>query len=145
METKFLQNLKESLVQQRQNLVEWLNQAPENVKQLRTAAKGEKAVQNRLHTLDAALQKAEEKTLGLCDVCHEYVEASRLEMDYTACVCIEHLTGKERSLLESDLELSQKVQRALLPQSVPKIRGLEVAAFSQLRVLLAATISILFA
>jgi sigma-B regulation protein RsbU (phosphoserine phosphatase) len=52
-------------------------------------------------------------------------------MDYTACVCIEHLTGKERTQLENELELSQKVQRALLPHDVPRIRGLDIAAFSQ--------------
>ncbi len=131
METTVLQYLKEGIAQQRQNLVEWLNGTPESVKQLRTGSKGEQAVKERLHTLETALQKAEEKTLGICEECHEYVEASRLEMDYTACICIEHLTGKERSLLENDLELSQKVQRALLPHNVPEIRGLEVAAFSQ--------------
>lgn len=131
MDTRVLQYLKESITQQRQNLVEWLSATPASVKQLRTGSAGDTAVQDRLRTLDTVLQKAEEKTLGICDVCHDYVEPSRLEMDYTASVCIEHLTGKERSLLENDLELSQKVQRALLPQSAPEIRGLEVAAFSQ--------------
>ncbi len=131
MDTTVLQHLKESIAQQRQNLVEWLDGTPAGARQLRTGSAGEEAVQDHLRTLDAALQKAEEKTLGLCDVCHDYVETNRLEMDYTASVCIEHLTGKERTLLENDLELSQKVQRALLPQSVPEIRGLEVAAFSQ--------------
>jgi sigma-B regulation protein RsbU (phosphoserine phosphatase) len=52
-------------------------------------------------------------------------------MDYTACVCIEHLAEEERRRLESDLELSQKVQQALLPQQVPDIPGMELAAFSQ--------------
>lgn len=131
MEVTVLQYLKESIAQQRQNLVEWLNGTPASTKQLRTGALGEQAVQDHLRTLDAALQKADEKTLGLCDVCHDYIETSRLEMDYTACICLEHLTGKERSLLENDLELSQKVQRALLPHDVPEIRGLEIAAFSQ--------------
>ncbi len=131
MDTTVLQYLKEGIAQQRENLVEWLNGTPASVKQLRTGSLGEQAVQDRLHTLDVALQKVEEKTLGLCDVCHDFIETSRLEMDYTACICLEHLTGKERSLLENDLELSQKVQRALLPHNVPEIRGLEVAAFSQ--------------
>lgn len=108
-----------------------MNGTPTSVKQLRTGSAGEQAVHEHLRTLETVLQKAEEKTLGLCEVCHEYVEASRLEMDYTASVCIEHLTGRERTLLENDLELSQKVQKALLPHSVPEIRGLEVAAFSQ--------------
>jgi sigma-B regulation protein RsbU (phosphoserine phosphatase) len=81
--------------------------------------------------LDDTLEKAANHTLGICEVCHDYVEPSRLEMDYTACVCIDHLAAEERRRLESDLELSQKVQQALLPQQVPDIPGLELAAFSQ--------------
>jgi len=131
METTVLQYLKESIAQQRQNLADWLNGAPDNEKKLRAGPSGEQAVEEHLRTLDSALKKAEDETLGLCDVCHDYVDTSRLEMDYTACVCIDHLTGEERSLLENDLELSQKVQRALLPHSVPEIHGLELAAFSQ--------------
>lgn len=77
------------------------------------------------------MSKAEESTLGRCTVCDGYVEEARLEMDYTACVCLSHLTGEERSRLENELELSQKVQRALLPHDVPRIRGVEIAAFSQ--------------
>jgi sigma-B regulation protein RsbU (phosphoserine phosphatase) len=131
MDSTVLQRLREGIAQQRQSLVEWLTRAPASVKQLRAGPAGEDAVQEHLRTLDKAAQKADDKTLGLCDVCHDYIETSRLEMDYTASVCIEHLTGEERSRLENELELSQKVQRALLPHSVPDIRGLEVAAFSQ--------------
>jgi sigma-B regulation protein RsbU (phosphoserine phosphatase) len=131
MENTILQRLKESISQQRQNLTEWLERTKPQERQVRAGPFGEEAVREHLHTLDTALQKAEENTLGLCEVCHEDVEPSRLEMDYTACVCIEHLTGEERRLLENELELSQKVQRALLPHDVPHIRGLELAAFSQ--------------
>jgi phosphoserine phosphatase RsbU/P len=46
-------------------------------------------------------------------------------------VCLEHLSEAERSRLESELELSQKVQKALLPHSVPDLPGWEVAAFSR--------------
>ncbi len=131
METTVLQNLKAGITQQRKNLVEWLGMAPASVKQMRTGPAGMQAVEEHILTLDTALQKANEKTLGLCEVCRDYVEESRLQMDYTACVCIEHLSGRERAQLENDLELSQKVQKALLPHNVPEIHGLEVAAFSQ--------------
>ena len=33
--------------------------------------------------------------------------------------------------LESELELAQKVQQALMPQQVPEIPGVELAAFSR--------------
>ena len=81
--------------------------------------------------IDDAISKAESKTLGKCEVCHEVVETELLEVDYTACVCIEHLSKEERHQLESELELAQDVQKTLLPQEVPKIPGLEIAAFSR--------------
>jgi phosphoserine phosphatase RsbU/P len=59
------------------------------------------------------------------------VETHWLETDYSTCVCLEHLTGDARAKLEAELELSQKVQKALLPQDLPKISGWEFAAFSQ--------------
>ena len=62
-------------------------------------------------------------------VCHEDVEPELLEVDYTARVCIEHLSKEERRHLESELELAQDVQKMLLPQEVPNIPGLEIAAF----------------
>jgi len=131
MSVSVFERVRTSLVQQRQNLAAWLYSTPPEEKQLRLGSADEEAVQAHLQVLDSALQKAADHTLGLCEVCHDYVEPSRLEMDYTACVCLEHLAAEERRRLESDLELSQKVQQALLPQQVPNIPGLELAAFSQ--------------
>jgi len=91
----------------------------------------EEAVQAHLQVLDSALQKAADHTLGLCEVCHDYVEPSRLEMDYTACVCLEHLAAEERRRLESDLELSTKVAAGSPPSASAQHSGLELAAFSQ--------------
>ncbi len=126
-----LLRLKESIGEQKRNLLDWLNATTAHVREIRSGPAGEEGVQQHLYLLDTALERAENKTLGVCTVCDEYVDTSRLEMDYTSSVCIEHLTGEERSRLESELELSQKVQRALLPHRVPEIPGLEVAAFSQ--------------
>jgi sigma-B regulation protein RsbU (phosphoserine phosphatase) len=84
-----------------------------------------------LDVIDNTISKADSKTLGKCEVCHEDVETELLEVDYTACVCIEHLSKEERRHLESDLELAQSVQKMLLPQEVPNIPGLEIAAFSR--------------
>lgn len=131
MNASILLRLKEGIAQQRRDLIDWFNRTPPNIRQLRAGPAGERGVQAHLQSLDQAIKKADEKTLGLCEVCNDYVEPSRLEMDYTACVCIEHLTGEEKARLESDLELSQKVQLALLPHSTPEIRGLTIAAFSQ--------------
>jgi len=131
MESTVLERLRESLSERRQALAEWFRQAPPEARRTRTGLLGDEGIQEEIQTLDEALRKTNDKTLGICDVCHDYVDTSRLEMDYTASVCIEHLTGEEKTMLENELELSQKVQKALLPNQVPSIRGLEVAAFSQ--------------
>lgn len=131
MNTQIFERVKASLLDQRQNLTAWLHNTPAQERQIRLGPVGEQAMQAHLEVLDAALEKAENNTLGLCEVCHDYVETSRLEMDYTTCICLEHLAAEERRRLEDDLELSQKVQRALLPQEVPDIPGMQLAAFSQ--------------
>jgi sigma-B regulation protein RsbU (phosphoserine phosphatase) len=64
-------------------------------------------------------------------VCHGQIETDLLEIDYTASVCIEHLSEEEVRHLETQLELAQSVQRTLLPQEVPNVPGLEIAAFSR--------------
>ena len=52
-------------------------------------------------------------------------------MDFTATVCLGHYSEDELRQLESELELSQVVQRALLPQQVPPLPGYDIAAFSR--------------
>lgn len=131
MDTKILQRIRENLLQQRQNLREWLNNTSAQKKQIRLGPANEQAAKAHLQVIDTALAKTENQTLGLCQVCHEYVETDRLEMDFTACVCIEHYSAEQRRQLESELELSHKLQQALLPQEAPSIPGLQIRAFSQ--------------
>ncbi|HTP11883.1 MAG TPA: hypothetical protein VMP08_26695, partial [Anaerolineae bacterium] len=106
MNTSVFDRVRTSLVTQHQNLIAWLYDAPPQAKQMRLGPVTEAAVQEHLQVLESALEKADNHTLGICEVCHDYIEPSRLEMDYTACVCLEHLATEERRRLESDLELS---------------------------------------
>ena len=131
MDTQILQGIRESLARQRHNLLDWLQTTPTEKRIIRLGPAGEESVQAHLHVLDTALSKAESRTLGLCTVCHDYVEADRLKMDFTASVCIDHYSAEQKRELEWELELSHKVQRSLLPQQLPQIPGLQVAAFSQ--------------
>ncbi|MES0344359.1 MAG: PP2C family protein-serine/threonine phosphatase, partial [Anaerolineales bacterium] len=64
-------------------------------------------------------------------VCQESVESDRLEIDYTCCVCLDHLSIEEVRDLEHELELAQQVQKTLLPQEIPEMSGLEIAAYSR--------------
>ena len=131
MEALLLERMREGLLQKQDNLTEWLHATPLGKKKVLLGPSTEQSVHARLDVIDDAISKADSKTLGKCEVCHEVVEAELLEVDYTACVCIEHLSKEERHQLESELELAQDVQKTLLPQEVPKIPGLEIAAFSR--------------
>jgi len=131
MDTTFFERVRFNLLEQRQNLTDWLSTTPARKRQVRLGPLDERDVQAHLQILDTVIEKTENQTLGLCEVCHDYIEPDRLEMDYTACVCLEHLSAEEKDRLEFELELSAKVQQALLPQQVPAIPGLELAAFSR--------------
>jgi len=131
MEAILLERMRKGLLEKQDDLTEWLNATPLGKKKVLLGPSTEKSVHARLDVIDEAISKAEAKTLGKCEVCHEVVEPELLEIDYTACVCLEHLSKEERHQLESELELAQDVQKMLLPQEVPDIPGLEIAAFSR--------------
>jgi sigma-B regulation protein RsbU (phosphoserine phosphatase) len=131
MQKTLFERIKGNLLEKRRNLSEWLESAPEQERQVHLGPADESAVQAHLHVLDTALEKASDGSLGLCDVCHEQVETALLETDYTACVCIEHFSTAEVRQLEGELELSQKLQHAMLPQQAPAIPGLELAFFNR--------------
>ena len=88
MSLSVFDRVRTGLATQRQNLAAWLETAPAQTKQLRLGPAPEEAAQAHLQVMDTALEKAANHTLGVCEVCHDYVETIRLEMDYTACVCI---------------------------------------------------------
>jgi len=126
-----LSHIQHGLAEKRQQLNQWLSRTPTSQVEQQTGMVGRQGVLEHLQVIDAALEKAEAKTLGICEVCNEYINPGLLEMDYTACVCLDHFSEKERRQLEQELELSQAVQRAMLPQQMPDIPGVELAAFSR--------------
>lgn len=131
MDATVLQRIQHGLQEKRQSLSDWLNNTPPAKKQLMTGPCCEEDVQSQLKTIDQSLDQIEKNTFGVCEVCHEPVDANLLEMDYTTCVCLDHYSDKERRQLETELELSLVFQRALLPQTLPVIPGLVLAAFSR--------------
>jgi sigma-B regulation protein RsbU (phosphoserine phosphatase) len=74
-------------------------------------------VKKLIHEVDAALARMEAGSYGLCDVCHEPIEADRLMMDPLTRLCLDHLTPNQQRALESDLVLAAQIQRGLLPGS----------------------------
>jgi sigma-B regulation protein RsbU (phosphoserine phosphatase) len=69
-----------------------------------------------LREVDAALDRMAKGTYGLCLECHDTVERDRLLADPLVQYCLDHLSPKERTALQRDLDLASQVQRNLLPQ-----------------------------
>ena len=130
MAVELYEQIQEGLEEKRKEILEFLEAAPETEKEI-CLGNDENCIQEHLHVIEESLEKIEDQTLGVCVICHESVDSELLQMDYTASVCLGHFTEQELRSLESELELSQVVQRALLPQRVPNIRGVELAAFSR--------------
>ena len=80
-----------------------------------------------LAEVDAALARLQRGTFGICEICHESVEAERLMADPLVRICIEHLSREEQSALERDLEMAAGLQRGLLPQTDRRHDGWDVA------------------
>ncbi|MBE0671580.1 MAG: SpoIIE family protein phosphatase [Anaerolineales bacterium] len=131
MKNKILDEIETSLQETRSNLLHWVETAPEEKRLTCLGLEDETCIEEHLHVIDESLEKIKEGTLGVCTICHEAVETQLLQMDYTSAVCLGHFTDAELRQLEAELELSQVVQRGLLPRDLPSIHGLNIAAFSR--------------
>ena len=130
MALDIFQRIHVSLDEKRENVTEFLETATEAEKDV-CLCDDSCRIEDHLEIIDVSLEKIEHHTLGICEICHGVVDHHLLAMDYTAHVCLDHYSDAERRRLESELELSQVVQRALLPQRTPHITGVEIAAFSR--------------
>lgn len=91
----------------------------ERRERLRAVARSVSAdyVNDLLAEVDAALQKIDDGSYGLCETCHDPIEADRLERNPLVRFCLDHLTEKELRAHEQDLELATQIQVRLLPAS----------------------------
>jgi sigma-B regulation protein RsbU (phosphoserine phosphatase) len=131
MEKELLSRIRTSLHQKREVLTSWLATMPAGNRQMHLAAAPDRLVYAHLERLDDAIARCDSGTLGRCEVCQGEIEPELLEVDYTCCVCLEDMSAEEARRLESELELAQRVQQSLLPQQVPEIPHLDVAAYSR--------------
>ena len=111
MVTALYERIQEGLEEKEKVITEFLETAPEAEKEI-CLCDDENCVETHLEVIETNLEKIADNTLGVCVVCHGHVDAQLLEMDYTAAVCLDHYSDEERRRLESELELSQIVQRA---------------------------------
>lgn len=68
-----------------------------------------------LKEVDAALERIDSGTYGICEVCHDPIEEDRLIVNPLLCFCIDHLSDQQKRSLEEDLDLAQKIQKTMLP------------------------------
>ncbi len=73
--------------------------------------------------MDAALEKLDKGSYGLCETCQEPIESERLNVDPLLKNCIDHLTSAEQRVLERDLDLAYQIQNALLPKQNLSVGG----------------------
>ena len=116
MEKELMDNIRESLAEKRENLAAWIEETPKEKRAVNLGNAGEQEIISHLATLDQAGEQASQGTLGTCTVCHDKVNTGLLEMDYTCCVCLDHLSSDQARSLEFEIELAQAVQRSLLPE-----------------------------
>lgn len=129
--SKRLQHLHEGIAEKRARLAQWMEQTPAEQRRHELGPADEASVHEHLNMLDHALHRSEAGELGVCEVCHESVDRVLLEVDFDARVCLDHLSELEARSLERELELAQSVQKSLLPQELPSVDGLEIAAYSR--------------
>jgi len=80
-----------------------------------------------LDQVDAALQRMEAGSFGICEYCHDTIEADRLACDPLIRFCIDHLSREERGALEQDLALAATMQSGLLPPREQRFGAWEIA------------------
>jgi sigma-B regulation protein RsbU (phosphoserine phosphatase) len=69
-----------------------------------------------LDQVDRALEKVESGSYGVCEICHDTMEAERLLTDPLAEVCLDCLRPAQQRALEQDLQLAAGIQAGLLPK-----------------------------
>jgi len=105
-------SLKNHLNERRDRLQETIKYVPDPVKLF-----------SLLQQVDSALERIDNGSYGICDVCHDPIETDRLIMDPLLTVCLDHLNQHQRKALEQDLELAIKIQRNLLPENHLSVNG----------------------
>ena len=68
-----------------------------------------------LAEIDSALQRIDNGSYGICEVCHDTIEADRLQQNPLMRFCLDHLNCEQRRAHEQDLELATEIQSRLLP------------------------------
>ncbi len=81
------------------------------------SSSGSSYLNSLLREVDSALSRLDDGSFGLCEVCHEPIEAERIAANPLVRFCLDHLTVSEQRALQQDLDLAAHIQSALLPKN----------------------------
>ena len=79
-----------------------------------------------LQEVDMALERLNDGSYGICEICNEDIESQYLRMEPLVRVCLSHLSEEQQRAIERDLQLASEIQVNLLPTRDLKIRGWEL-------------------
>jgi phosphoserine phosphatase RsbU/P len=80
-----------------------------------------------LREVDAALERIDSGTYGICLTCRDPIEKDRLAADPLVKFCLDHLNMSQQKSLEADLELASHIQNTLLPKNNFVESGYEIS------------------
>ena len=130
MEKQVLGKFRRIISARRDAFLAWLKLDPER-KKIHLGGIPEKEVEKVIDEHNSALDRIESGDFGCCTECDGDVEPEMLELDFTACVCLDDYSEAQKRILEKDLELAAKVQRQLLPYTIPDMEGIQIAAHTE--------------
>ncbi|HEY6952367.1 MAG TPA: SpoIIE family protein phosphatase [Bacteroidota bacterium] len=76
-----------------------------------------------LQDVEMALERLNDGTYGLCEICHEDIEPQYLRVEPLVKVCLSHLSDEQQRAIERDLQLAAEVQVNLLPTRNTDVKG----------------------
>lgn len=83
-------------------------------------------VSRLLREVDAALERMENGSYGICIICKGEIEEDRLKVDPLIAVCLDDMNEHQRRMLETDLGLANRIQNSMLPQNNLQLPGWKV-------------------
>jgi phosphoserine phosphatase RsbU/P len=79
-----------------------------------------------LNEIDAALERIDAGTYGICEICKDSIEPEYIAADPFVRICLSHLSPDQQRAMERDLELAYRIQSGLLPAQHLRLNGWEV-------------------
>lgn len=130
MEQRIVNQFRRFITEHRDNLLTWLKSDTRH-KDVHLGDASVEEVTRMVSRHNEALSRIDCDEFGKCKECGGEVEPERLELDFTTCVCLDHYSEDQIRVLERDLELAAKVQRQLLPNQIPDLPGVQIAAHTE--------------